>query len=217
MTYRFSLFASLLALLALTIAGCPGGTTGGSDAGMTTDTGNSDSGGSDAGASDAGLDAASTPDAGAGDAGLDAASADGGSLDASTADALNLHDAAAPTTDAGVAACGYVAVDEVVVRCGTDIVFVSHFTSDVAGCAPFYAFDPAGAHFADTASAIASDATCDATCEWHFATSVSRIYCGHRDGYEVLSATGAGCADLYRFAEGYFPSVEAHDAAYPCP
>lgn len=213
MTYRFSIFASLLALLALTLAGCPGGTTGGSDAGMTTDTGTSDGGGSDAGASDAGLDAASTPDAGADDAGPDAASADAGTMD----DAFNPHDAAAPTTDAGVAACGYVAVDEVVVRCGTDIVFVSHFTSDMAGCAPFYAFDPAGAHFADTASAIASDATCDATCEWHFATSVSRIYCGHRDGYEVLSATGAGCADLYRFAEGYFLSVEAHDTAYPCP
>jgi hypothetical protein len=24
------------------------------------------------------------------------------------------------------------------------------------------------------------------------------------------------CADLYRFSEGYYPSVEAHDAANPC-
>lgn len=147
------------------------------------------------------------------DAGHDAAAP----VDAAMVDApVDPHDAAMGG-DANIAACTYTAVDEVIVLCGLDYVFVSHFTSGVHGCPAFYAFDPDGAHFTDTASAIASDATCDATCEWHFATSVSRIWCGHRSGFETLTATGAGCADIYRFPEGYFPSVEAHDAAVPCP
>jgi hypothetical protein len=120
---------------------------------------------------------------------------------------------ARPDTD--VARCSYVAVDEVIVLCGTDYTFVSHFTSELSSCPPFYGFDPEGEQFSDSASAIASNTSCDATCQWHFASEVSRLHCGHRDGYEILSATG--CDDVYRFSEGYYASVEEHDAANPCP
>lgn len=207
----------VLALLALP-AGCGAGATpgtdaaSGSDAGSVIDAGSTSDTGTTTG--DAGTDAASGSDTGATDDAALARDSGGGADTGSTIDAFNTHDAAAGG-DADIAACSYVAVDEVVVLCGADYVFVSHFTSDAPRCPPFYAFDPDGAHFPNTAAAIASDATCDASCEWHFATSVTRLYCGHRTGYETLSATG--CADVYRFAEGYYPSVEAHDAANPCP
>ena len=170
---------------------------------------------------DAFPDAATVDDLGPADAGVDAAPGDAGDArDAALIDAGEFSDAATgtdastPALDAG--ACDYVAVDEVVVRCDARYVFVSRFQSDAPGCAPFHGFGPAGPRFADAASAIASDPTCEPMCQWRFATSVSRIYCGRRSGYETLSAPDPACADLYRFAEGYFASVEEHDAAYPC-
>jgi hypothetical protein len=154
------------------------------------------------------------------DAGSDATLDDAGDVsDAAPNDAGDTLDAATDTdasTPRDAGACDYVAVDEVVVLCSTDYAFVSRFVSEVSGCAPFHGFTPSGPRFADTASAIASDASCDPTCQWRFATSVSRIYCGRRSGYETLTAPDPTCADLYRFAEGYFASVEEHDAAYPC-
>jgi len=169
---------------------------------------------------DAGRDLGAV-DAAPPDAGSDATLDDAGDVsDAAPNDAGDTLDAAtdtdASTSPLDAGACDYVAVDEVVVRCDMRYVFVSRFQSDVPGCAPFYGFDPGGPRFADTASAIASDASCDPTCQWRFATSVSRIYCGRRSGYETLTAPDPACADLYRFAEGYFASVEEHDAAYPC-
>jgi hypothetical protein len=191
-----------LTLLVLALASCSDPADTPTDAGMARDFGPADAG----------------ADTGVGDAGdlSDAASEDAG--DAPDAgeprDAATDTDASTPTLDAG--ACDYVAVDEVVVRCDMRYVFVSRFQSEAPGCAPFHGFDPGGPRFADAASAIASDPTCEPMCQWRFATSVSRIYCGRRSGYETLSAPDPACADLYRFAEGYYPSVEAHDAANPC-
>ena len=191
-----------LLMLGLSVAalavGCGDAPGGDPDAGSARDAGATDAG--------QGVDASAAGDAGAGDAGT----SDASTPDASASDS-------GPPVDAGPD-CEYVAVDEVIVRCDGDFTFVSHFTSTVAGCDPsFYGFDPRDTHFASSAEAIASDPNCDAGCEWHFATSVSRIYCGHRDGYEVLRADGDGCPDVYRFAEGWYESVEAHDAAHPCP
>lgn len=195
---KYFLSLSVLFSLAL-VAGC------GDGAGTAVDTGAADTGAADTSTPDTGTtDGGGSEDGGASDAGRDSGASDsGGPVDA------------APAIDSDVARCDYVAVDEVIVQCDGRYTFVNHFTSTVPGCPPFYGFTPDGPHFDSFAAVIASDATCDATCEWHFATSVSRIYCGHRDGYEVLAAEG--CADVYRFAEGYFASVEAHDAAHPCP
>ena len=172
-----------------------------------------DLGALDAAPPDAAHEDASLPD----DAAIDDASSP---IDAAREDAGDVRDAAAapdaPTPPIDAGACDYVAVDEVVVRCDMRYVFVSRFQSDVPGCAPFHGFDPSGPRFADAASAIASDARCDATCQWRFATAVSRIYCGRRSGFETLTAPDPACAELYRFAEGYFASVEEHAAAYPC-
>ena len=159
------------------------------DASLPADAGSIDAGTADAGTDDAGTDDAGNDDAGAVDAGM------------------------APM-DSGTAGCDYVGVDEVIVECGGRYVFVSRFESTVRGCEPFFGFDPEGPRFSSYAEAIASNATCDATCQWHFASAVTRLYCGRRSGYEVLEARG--CPDLYRFPEGYYPSVEAHDAAHPC-
>ncbi|MEZ4249280.1 MAG: hypothetical protein R3B99_13715 [Polyangiales bacterium] len=166
-------------------------TDGGSDAGSTFDAGST----ADAGSAE---DAGSTDDAGLADAGEDATSQDAGS-DADV--------------DAGDG-CDYVAVDEVVVRCDGTFTFVNHFTSTVDGCDDFYAFTPDGPRYEDYASVIASNPACDAGCQYRFSTSVSRIYCERRTGYEILRAEG--CDDAYRFPEGYYASVEEHDAAHPC-
>jgi hypothetical protein len=196
---RVFLLVSALAVL----TACSGESSAPADAGATRDLGAPDAG-SDAGSVDAG----EPPDAGAE---IDADTADAGDA----RDAASMDDAGA-SDDAGLDACGYVAVDDVVVRCDMRYVFVSRFQSDTPGCAPFHGFDPGGPRFADTASAIASDASCDPTCQWRFTTSVTRLYCGRRTGYEQLSAPDPSCGDLYRFAEGYFASVEEHDASYPC-
>ncbi|MCB9598844.1 MAG: hypothetical protein H6721_07730 [Sandaracinus sp.] len=195
----------VLGLLLVLTSACGGDDDGGVDA-ATADAATAD-GGSDAG-SDAGstVDAGSTEDAGASeDAGLaDAGLADAGE-DASVQDA---------GSDADVDGCGYVAEDEVVVRCDGTFTFVNYFTSAVDGCAPFYAFTPDGPRFDDYASVIASTPACDAGCVYDFAVSVMRVYCGRRGGYEVLRADG--CEDVYRFDDGWYESVEAYDASHPC-
>jgi len=207
---RGAKFLGCLLVLSLASAGCGPSSSpvdAGADAGGSEDGGPLDAAAPvDAAASDAARpeDAGSPADAGA--------PADAGSPSDAAADV----DAGGPTgPDAG--ACNHVAVDDVVVSCGGAYRFVSRFVSDVGGaaCPPFYGFSPDGPRFDDVASAIASDATCDASCQYRFAMSVTRLYCGRRTGYEVLTATG--CPDLVRFAEGYYPSVEAHDAARPCP
>jgi len=51
-------------------------------------------------------------------------------------------------------------------------------------------------------------------CVYDFTTSVSRVHCDRRAGYETLTATD--CATLFRFPDGYYTSVEAYDASHPC-
>ena len=121
-------------------------------------------------------------------------------------------DAGMPDAAAG---CTYDGIDEVVVKCGGAYRFATLFRERGMACPDFYSFTPEGPRFASYAEVIASDATCDARCIYDFAISVSRVYCGRRTGYERLTATG--CADIYRFSEGTFDSVESHDAMYPCP
>ena len=45
-------------------------------------------------------------------------------------------------------------------------------------------------------------------------SAVDYIYCGHKNGYEVLTAPG--CDNLYLFSGGFYPSVEAYETAHPC-
>lgn len=190
---------SCLSLCLVCLAACGGSTSttdAGTDAHLSTDAG-----------ADASVDA-SAPDSGAPDAAI---AIDGGP----GADGGSTPDGGA-SSDGGVA-CDYVGVDEVIVRCAGEYTFVSQFLSTVGppACPTFFGFDLDGARFESFEAAVASDPACDATCQYHFALSVSRIHCGHRDGYEVLRATD--CPDVYRFAEGYYASVEEHDAAHPCP
>lgn len=184
--------------------GC-GDDDGATDAGL--DAGATDGGGVDASGSDA-----STEDASADDASTDADVEDAGATDAETSDA---GDQDAATEDGGPPGCDYVAVNEVVVRCDGEFTFVGNFASTVEGCEPFWGFSPEGPRYDDAASAIGSDPSCDAGCQYRFSTSVSRMYCGRRSGYEVLAAEG--CPDVYRFDTGWYSSVEEHDAANPCP
>jgi hypothetical protein len=166
-------------------------------------------------------DAAITNDANLVDAAVgDAAVGEDVGSDSGSRDAARLPDAfeapdAPPRDDTNAAHCEYTAVDDVIVLCGTEYTFVSQFTSEMSSCPPFYSFDPDGTQYASVEDAVASNPSCDATCQWHFALGVDRLYCGHRTGYEVLRATG--CDDVYRFPEGYYDSVEEHDAENPCP
>jgi hypothetical protein len=192
---KYIVFLSVSLSLVL-LAGCSGATSS-PDAGSAPDTSTGDL--------DAGVDAALVEDGGHADVGV--------RLDAGTDAAAPVD--AAPGVDADVARCDYVGVDEVIVQCDGLYTFVSHFTSEVAGCPEFYGFTPDGVHADSFDEAIASDATCNPDCQWRFRTAVDRLYCGHRTGYEVLEADG--CDDVYRFPEGYYPSVEAHDAMNPCP
>jgi hypothetical protein len=122
-------------------------------------------------------------------------------------------DASAETTDAMT--CDYVDLDDVVVKCGGKYGLLGKFDVDPpsAACPPYWGFGGKSPHYESKEAAIAGEG-CDATCVYTFATAVTRLYCGHKDGYETLKATG--CPDLYRFAEGYYESVAAHDAANPC-
>lgn len=181
------LASTTLAGLAL-VAGCGNGTTGNGTDAATVDTGSPEN--------DAG-----TP------------TEDSGRRDATVVDAWVPSDAG---NDADVARCNYVGVDEVIVLCAGDYTFLSHFTSD-QGCPDIYAFDPELAQYATPEEALAATPSCDATCQWHFSLAVDRMWCGHRSGYEILRSDAAGCADIYRFPEGYYASVEEHDAMVPCP
>lgn len=122
---------------------------------------------------------------------------------------------AAPLGDVGFD-CAYASIDDVIVKCGERYRSLQHFRSDPTGACPdFYGFTATGPHYATPAEAIAADATCNGRCIYDFSNSFSRLWCGRRTGYESLSAEG--CSDIFLFAEGYYDSVEAHDAMIPCP
>lgn len=182
----------LLSFLASTLAlvsGCGNGTTGD------------------------GTDAA-TVDGGGGEVDTGTPATDSGLRDAQVGDAWVPSDVG---NDADVARCNYNGVDEIIVLCTGEYTFLNHLTSDQPNCPEIYAFDPSIAQYASFEEALAATPSCDGSCQWHFSGEVTRLHCGHRDGYEILRATEPGCADVYRFAEGYYASVEEHDAMVPCP
>lgn len=174
----------------------------------------------DGGALDAGaVDAPATLDA---PAILDVPLDTLGTLDAPTLDASAADAPSDPSSDAAVAddagGCEYTALDEVIVECEGMPTFVTRIgvfpPSDE--CPVFWVVGSRPTHYESAEQAIAGE-SCDAGCEWHFSTSVTRIFCGRRSGYEVLRAEGDACEDLYRFDDGYYPSVEAYDETHPCP
>ncbi|MFO0563971.1 MAG: hypothetical protein U0269_38455 [Polyangiales bacterium] len=184
----------------------------------------------DASANDgAASDAASIPDA-ASDASANSDSArDASSIPDAARDASAITDAArdaSAITDAARDAsadvfvpppsCSYANVNDVVVDCAGTYRMVSQFNvvPPSSMCPPYWQVGMSAPAF--TPEQAATNAGCSTACIWNFSMSVSRIYCGVRSGYEVLSGTPNRCGQLYRFAEGYFPSVAAHDAMYPC-
>lgn len=124
----------------------------------------------------------------------------------------------APTSDAP-SMCEYYPLDDVLVRCGSRYAFVSRIgvvpASDA--CPDYYAVEGDTDRY-ETADAAITGESCDGSCRWRAAMSVSRIYCGMRSGYIRFTTDTAGCSpNLYQFPDGYYESVEAHDAANPCP
>jgi hypothetical protein len=139
----------------------------------------------------------------------DAPSSDGPSSDGASSDALVDSDAAGP-------ACAYENVDDLVVECMGRYRMVQRF--DVAPpsamCPPYWQVGSSPP--AATAEQAALNAGCSTACVWRFSLAVSRLYCGHRSGYEVLAESSDRCGELFRFPEGYFASVEEHDRMFPC-
>jgi hypothetical protein len=147
---------------------------------------------------------------------------DAPSTDAPTADVSAIDDAgsdaggddAGPGFDGG--ACEYTALDEVIVLCDGEHTFVSRIgvfpTTDE--CPEYYVVGGRPTHYESTEQAIDGE-DCDDSCEWHFSSAVTRLYCGRRSGYEVLRAEG--CPDVYRIDGAYYPTVEAYDETHPCP
>jgi hypothetical protein len=155
---------------------------------------------------DAGSDAGRASDAGAVDGGSDAgmiATDDGG--------------ADAGPFDAGpFAMCPYFSIEERVVECSGDFVFVGRFITEEGAppCPEFYGFSEDGAHYASFEQAIAANSACDDTCVYRFVNGVSRLYCGRRHGYETLEADG--CPMLFRIDGEYYESIEEYDRTHPC-
>lgn len=210
--------AALAAGLWLACAAC------GPSTNIPTDGATGDSSADSASAADASLDSTSAADgSAASDSSVvtDSASADASSsADSSAADAASADSSASDASSAADAAdasgCNYTAVDEVLVDCSGTYRFTSYFIADPASasCPPYWQVGSAAP--ASTYQQAAMNGGCTTTCTWRFATSVSRLYCGVRSGYESLTGTPESCPTLYRFSEGFFTSVEAHDEMFPC-
>ncbi len=140
------------------------------------------------------------------------------SVDAFTAVIVDASASDAPTTDAA-SMCEYYPLDDVLVRCGDRYALVSRIgvvpASDA--CPDYYGVEGDADQY-ETADAAIAGESCDGACRWRAGTSVTRLYCGVRSGFIRFTTDTAGCTtDLYQFPEGYYESVEAHDAAHPCP
>jgi hypothetical protein len=171
----------------------------------------------DSSPADSSVSSDSSDATGPGEAGEDATSETSDASDSSADVVADASDSAPVDADASeTTSCDYVDLDDVLVKCGGKYALLGYFDVDpaAASCPPYWGFGGKTPHYATKDAAIAGQG-CDATCVWTFATAVTRLYCGHKDGYETLKASG--CPDVYRFAEGYYESVEAHDAANPCP
>jgi hypothetical protein len=171
-------------------------------------------------------DAAANPDAASPDAAplADAATPDTGVIDtdAGEADAGTAGDAGSALcasdagtfmrTDGGVA-CSYLD-DPVIVSCAPRFEYARVWTdtSNPAACPPYTTFR--SNTYADPVEATCAQG-CNPSCIYRASMSVSFLFCGRRSGYIVYRADN--CADVYEFAEGLYPSVEAHAEANPCP
>ena len=125
---------------------------------------------------------------------------------------------AAPEADApdppdGAAPCAYLD-DPRILHCADAYEYARVWTDvgDPVACPPFVLFR--GLRYADLHAAAAAQG-CDPMCLYRPGISVSYLHCGSRNGYIVYQATA--CPDVYEFAEGLYLSVEAHEAAHPCP
>jgi hypothetical protein len=181
------------------------------DAQSTDSSAGDDASANDSATLDTGVPSDANSDA---DAARDASAITDSARDASaTADAA--RDASA---DAFVPppSCSYSNVDDVVVDCSGTYRMVSQFNvvPPSSMCPAYWQVGMSAPAF--TPEQAATNAGCSTACIWRFSMSVTRLYCNHRSGYEVLSGTPDRCGQLFRFAEGYFTSVEAHDAMYPC-
>jgi hypothetical protein len=167
----------------------------------------------------------STVDASGSDGGDSAATRDAATVDASVRDGASsdaANDGAA--SDGGGAdvfvpdpACMYVNVDDRVVQCAGRYRFNRRFDTvpASAACPPYWRVGDSPP--ASTAEQAAMNAGCSTECEFRFMTSVSRLYCGRRSGFDILVGTPARCGTIYSFPEGFFSSVDEHDMMFPCP
>jgi hypothetical protein len=156
----------------------------------------------DSARTDASVSDTSVSDTSVSDAGVrDASAGDGGGADAFVPDP----------------ACMYVNVDDRVVECGGRYRFNRRFDTvpASAACPPYWRVGDSAP--ASTAEQAATNAGCSTACEFRFMTSVSRLYCGRRSGYDILVGTPARCGTIYSFPEGFFSSVDEHDRMFPCP
>lgn len=118
-------------------------------------------------------------------------------------------------TDLGIdaLACSYMELDREVVLCAGAYKMIKRLVSNSGTCPPCWTMDAGATCFNDSVAA-ATAAGCDITCVWTFFQAVTFVHCGHKNGYEMLTAPS--CDDLYLFADGYYPSFEAWAAEHPC-
>jgi hypothetical protein len=176
---------------------------------------------SDAGPADGAADDAAVDDAGPIDASIDAGSADAASLDAGAdamvADAMvaDAMIADAGTPDGG--GCDYLDFDIWIGICaGTDryIRRFQNVAGTTTGCPDFYRIGTT--RYESLADALTAQ-SCDPGCLRAVATSVTLLRCGVRTGYIVFEDREMDCEPVYETPDGLFPSVEAWNAAHPCP
>lgn len=134
--------------------------------------------------------------------------------DTALVDAYVPHDAgpdAGPPTDTG---CTYL--DEpLIVYCVDAYDYVRNWTAiEGAEACPPYATGTDGERYATVAEAIAGS-SCEDSCVWRAAMSVSLLRCGRRTGYIEFRADG--CDPVIETPDGIFRSREEWDMAAPCP
>lgn len=160
-------------------------------------------------------DPADVADVGA-DGGVDAAP-DAADPDASPADADLLDagpDAGPDAGDAGPLPCDYLDLQINLVQCPGGFQYLRGFEDLNANpnCPPYWEL---GGNQYSSAAAAVSGQGCNSACIYQASTSVSLIDpCGRRNGYIIFTANG--CPDIYEFADGIFPSVEAWEAQLNC-